>query len=69
MATKTQDLPIDRRFKLVDDIGETITLEQAAVPMTAEQKCELDIRLEVYRAIRDPGDPAGEVIERIRARL
>ena len=68
MATNIQDFPLDKRFKLVDDIRETITAEQAAVPMTSEQKRELDNRLDVYQAIRDPGDPAGEVIERIRAR-
>jgi len=66
---RIEDLPFDRRFERVDDISETLTAEQAAVPMTLEQKCELESRLEVYRAIRDPGDPAGEVIERIRARL
>jgi putative addiction module component (TIGR02574 family) len=69
VATNIQDFPLDKRFKLVDDIRETITAEQAAVPMTSEQKRELDNRLDVYQAIRDAGDPAREVTEGIRARL
>ena len=69
MASKIQDLPLDERLKRVEDIWDSIAVEQAAVPMTPEQKRELDNRLDAYRAIREPGDPAIEVIEGIRTRL
>ena len=69
VASKIQDLPLDERLKRVEDIWDSIAVEQAAVPMTPEQKRELDNRLDAYRAIREPGDPAIEVIEGIRARL
>jgi putative addiction module component (TIGR02574 family) len=37
--------------------------------MTPAQQRELDARLQMYRVDRDRGEPATEVIERIRARL
>ena len=69
MATRIQDLSLDERLKLVEDVWDSIAAEQAAVPMTPEQKCELDARLDAYRVDRDRGEPATEAIERIRARL
>jgi len=69
VATKIQDLSLDERLKLVEDIWDSIAAEQAEVPMTPAQQRELDARLETYRVDRDRGEPATEVIERIRARL
>jgi putative addiction module component (TIGR02574 family) len=69
VAAKIQHLPFDQDFELVENIWNTIAVEQAAVPMTPEQKRELDNRLDAYRANRAPGHPASEVIEGICARL
>ena len=69
MATTIQGLSLDERIKRVEETWDSIVAEQAAVPMTLEQQRELDARLDAYRGIRDPGDPASEVIEGIRARL
>ena len=69
MATKIQDLSLDERLRLVEDIWDSIAAEQAEVPITPEQQRELDGRLEKYRVDRDRGEPAIEAIERIHARL
>lgn len=69
MATKIQDLSLEERFKLVEDIWDSIGVEQAAVPLTPGQQRELDARFEAYRVDRNRGEPAIEVIGRIRALL
>jgi len=69
VATKIQDLSLDERLRLVEDIWDSIAAEQAEVPMMPAQQRELDARLEAYRVDRGRGEPATEVIERIRARL
>jgi putative addiction module component (TIGR02574 family) len=66
---KIHDLPLEERIKLVEDIWDSIAAEQEALPVTAEQRRELDRRLERYRVDGDRGAPAGQCIERIRSRL
>ena len=66
---KIHDLPLDERIKLVEDIWDSIAAEQEALPVTAEQRRELDRRLERYLVDDDRGATAGESIERIRRRL
>jgi putative addiction module component (TIGR02574 family) len=39
------------------------------LPLTPEQRAELDRRLDAYEADGDPGRPAEEVIEEIRKKL
>ena len=66
---KIHDLPLEERIKLVEDIWDSIAAEQEGLPVTAEQRRELDRRLEHYQVDGDRGAPAGECIERIRSRL
>jgi putative addiction module component (TIGR02574 family) len=55
---KIHDLPLEERIKLVEDIWDSIAAEQEALPVTAEQRRELDRRLERYRVDGDRGTPA-----------
>ncbi len=66
---KIQDLTLEERLKLVEDIWDSIAVEQEALPLTSEQRRELSRRLELYRVDGNRGAPAGESIERIRRRL
>ena len=66
---KIHDLTLEERLRLVEDIWDSIAAEQEALPLTSEQRQELDRRLERYRIDGDRGAPAGESIERIRSRL
>jgi putative addiction module component (TIGR02574 family) len=53
MNTKTLsnvlELPVEERIKLVEEIWDSIAEFPEAVPLTEEQKNELDRRLELYR--------------------
>ena len=64
-----QDLSLDERIKLVEDIWDSIAAEQGVLPVTLEQSEELDRRLETYRLDGNRGMPAVEAIERRRSRL
>ena len=66
---KIHDLTLEERIKLVEDIWDSIAAEQESLPLTSEQRRELDRRLERYRVDGDRGAPAVESIERIRGRL
>lgn len=66
---KIQDLTIDERLRLVEDIWDSIAAEQDALPVTPEQRRELDSRLEAYRVDGNRGKPAIQAIERIRSSL
>jgi len=66
---KIHDLTLEERIKLVENIWDSIAAEQEGLPLTSEQRRELDRRLERYRMDGDRGAPAGESIERIRGQL
>ncbi len=66
---KIDELAIDERLKLVEDIWDSIAAEQDALPLTSAQRAELDRRLERYRIDGDRGTPAERAVERIRTRL
>ncbi len=66
---KIQDLSLSERIKLVEDIWDSIADEQVVLPLTREQRKELDERMKAYRVTGDPGKPALEVIAEIRNRL
>ncbi|MBM3460529.1 MAG: addiction module protein [Armatimonadetes bacterium] len=69
MDQSIRDLPVSERIQLVEDIWDSIAVDQNALPLTEEQKRELDRRLETYRSSGSPGRPAREAIEQIRKRL
>jgi len=60
-----QNLSISERIQLVGDIWDSIEEAPEAIPLTDEQKTELDRRLDAYR--RDPS--AGETWECVRRRI
>lgn len=69
MPTKLKDIPIDQRVKLVEDLWDTIAVEQRELQLTEEQRRHLDERLNRYELDIDPGEHAHIVIERIRQSL
>lgn len=69
MDAKLQDLPIDERIRLVEDLWDSIAAEQKALPLTPEQKAELDRRLDAYAVDGNRGRLAADVIADIRRRL
>ena len=66
---KIREVPLEERIRLVEDIWDSIAEEQGALAISDEQRRELDRRLEAYRVSNEPGVPALEAIERIRAAL
>ena len=64
-----RDLPLNDRIRLVEDIWDSIAAEQHTIPISEEQRRELDKRLKSYELSGDAGTPAAESIERIRASL
>lgn len=69
MNSNLRQLPVDERIRLVEDLWDSIAIDQAAIPLTSEQIAELDRRLDAYQADGDPGRLAGEVISELRNRL
>ncbi len=69
MTTRLQDLPIETRLRLVEDLGDSIAADQKQLPLTATQKAELDTRLDEFEIDGDPGKPAAEVLARVRRTL
>jgi len=69
MDKKLTDLPINERIKLVEDLWDSIASDQNLLPITPEQKVELDRRLDAYALDKTQGRLASEVIADIRRRL
>jgi len=69
MDTKLQDLPIEERIKLVEDLWDSIAADRQALHLTDDQKAELDRRLGAYEADRNPGRLAADALADIRRKL
>ncbi len=69
MATKLQDLPLEERLRLVEDLWDSIAAEEQNVVLTEAQRQLLDERLDAYELDGDSGEAAGAVVERIRRAL
>ncbi len=69
MNPTLRDLPVDQRLRLVEELWDSIAADQAALPLTDEQRAELDRRLDAYEADGERGRPAELVIADIRKRL
>ncbi len=50
MTAELRNLPIDERIRLVEDLWDSIAAEQEALPLTNEQRAELDRRLASYES-------------------
>jgi len=69
MNSTLKQLTVDERIRLVEDLWDSIAVEQSAIPLSSEQIEELDRRLDTYEADGDSGRPADEVISELRSRL
>ncbi len=69
MATRIQDLPVEAKLKLVEDLWDSIAADQAKLPLTDAQKAELDERLKEFELDGDLGEPADVVLAQIRRAL
>lgn len=69
MVADPLTLPIQERIRLVEDIWDSIAADQAVLPITEEQKNELDMRLESYEADNNQGRELKDVILDIKKRL
>lgn len=69
MKTNLHTIPIGERIRLVEDLWDSIAAEQDNLPLTDEQRIELDRRLDAYEADKIEGREAGEVIAEIKQRL
>jgi putative addiction module component (TIGR02574 family) len=69
METKLQQLSVDERIKLVEDLWDSIAADQGALPITADQRTELDRRLNAYAIDKNRGRPASDAVRDIRRRL
>jgi putative addiction module component (TIGR02574 family) len=69
MNTKPQQLPVDERIKLVEDLWDSIAADQQALRLTTEQKAELDRRLGAYEIDKNRGCLAADAVADIRRKL
>ena len=69
MNTKLSQLPINERIKLVEELWDSIASDQKTLPLSQEQKSELDRRLDAYEADGNRGRLAAESIAELRRKL
>jgi len=69
MNANLRKLPLNERIRLVEDLWDSIAADQSALPLTQDQRSELDRRLDAYEADGNPGRPAADVIAEIRKKL
>lgn len=69
MNQKLRNLTIEQRMRLVEDLWDSIAADQRALPLTDEQRAELDRRLDAFDADGKAGRPATEAVADIRRRL
>ena len=69
MNAKLQELPLDERIRLVEDLWDSIAADQNALPLSPAQRNELDRRLDAFELDGVPGRAAEDVIAGIRKKL
>ncbi|MDH4286323.1 MAG: addiction module protein [Gallionella sp.] len=69
MNAKLLELPVEERIRIVEDLWDSIAADQKSLKLTAEQKAELDRRLDAYEADGNPGRLAVDAIADIRRKL
>ena len=69
MNTNLKDLPVDERIQLVEDLWESIAADQSSLPLTDEQKGELDKRLRAFEIDRNPGRLASDASKDISSTI
>ncbi len=69
MHMKLTHLPAEERIKLVEDLWDSIAADQQALQLTAEQRAELDRRLDAYEIDKNRGRLAADVVADVRQEL
>jgi putative addiction module component (TIGR02574 family) len=69
MNPSLRDLSVEQRIRLVEELWDSIAADHATLPLTDEQRAELDRRLDAFEADGDLGRPAADVLSDIRKRL
>ncbi len=69
MSTNLRSLPFEERIRLVEDLWDSIASDKCSLPLTPDQRVELDRRLDAYEANSDPSRPAEDVIADVRRSL
>ncbi len=69
MDAKLQELPVEERIRIVEDLWDSIAADQEALRLTTEQKAELDRRLDAYESNGNRGRLAKDVVADIRRKL
>lgn len=69
MNANLRELPVEERMKLVEDLWDSIAEDRKALPVTAEQKAEIDRRLKAYEVDMNRGRLAADVLVDVRRRL
>ena len=67
--TELLELPVSERIQLVEDLWDSIAEEPGSLPVTEEQGCELDRRLELHWESPEAAVPWAEVRKRLIERL
>ena len=62
MNAKLRELPVEERIKIVEDLWDSIAANQKVLRLTAEQKAELDRRLEAYEVDKNRGRLAVDAV-------
>ena len=68
MADDLRTLSIGERMQLVEDIWDSIAADQATLPLTDEQRAELDRRLDAYETDNIQGRKASEIVKALKDR-
>jgi len=55
MNAKLQDIPVEERIKVVEDLWDSIAADQKALPFSDAQRAELDRRLDAYEVDKNTG--------------
>ena len=69
MLVNLLTLPVEERIQIVEDLWDSIAVDQEVLSLTNEQKNELDFRLNNYKIDGNKGRKASEVIADIRNKL
>lgn len=62
MRAALRTLPIGERIQQVEDLWDSIPADQALLPLTDEQRAELDRRLDAYESDSIRGHEASAVV-------
>lgn len=69
MNTEMQELPVEERIRIVEDLWDSIAAEQKSLRVTSRQREELDRRIDAYEADGNRGRLGTEVVADIRRKL